>query len=297
MIAWGTVNTAEANRWPIINLRAANCAALETAARSLGIWDSMKTACVMSRHDTTPAMLCARGDVPCGLLCHDPGSFSSERCDPTSSDFGATDFEKNQASLQFGLCHPHNTDGTAMLCSKGLFAGADCFNQTTEDCVEGIIYPEGQGSVQPDPDPEPEPDPTSSGGACAGANEGWCSSAVGCYDTTTHWCHSDFICLHSEEAGCGRCFVPGALPMNASCDVDAECATGRCSSPWCGAPGGKCVCDKDSDCQAGVERCDKGAIGSMGVNQCKALKANGQSCTAKKQCLSNRCHWGKCKAP
>lgn len=53
-------------------------------------------------------------------------------------------------------------------------------------------------------------------------------------------------------------------------------------------------CDKDSDCSSD-QYCDKGTL-TVGKNRCKPKRINGEKCTRKKQCQSNRCRYGKCKA-
>lgn len=57
---------------------------------------------------------------------------------------------------------------------------------------------------------------------------------------------------------------------------------------------GAAICKADSDCDAG-RYCAKGVAG-VGRNQCKELKPIGASCTLSKQCSSDRCNAGKCKA-
>jgi hypothetical protein len=56
---------------------------------------------------------------------------------------------------------------------------------------------------------------------------------------------------------------------------------------------GEAVCKDDDDCDDG-RYCAKG-VATLGRNQCKPLKALGESCTGAKQCASGRCNAGKCK--
>lgn len=55
------------------------------------------------------------------------------------------------------------------------------------------------------------------------------------------------------------------------------------------------ACKKDTDCNTTSEYCDKGTI-TIGKNVCAPKRNNGTKCTRKKQCLSNKCRVGKCKA-
>ncbi|RBP49364.1 zinc-dependent metalloprotease family protein [Arenicella xantha] len=56
---------------------------------------------------------------------------------------------------------------------------------------------------------------------------------------------------------------------------------------------GEPICKQDSDCESG-RYCATG-VATVGRNQCKELKPIGASCTAAKQCASDRCNTGKCK--
>lgn len=53
------------------------------------------------------------------------------------------------------------------------------------------------------------------------------------------------------------------------------------------------TCSRDSDCAAD-EYCTVGFMG-LGSHECRQKKVNGDRCSRSRQCLSNRCRWGKCK--
>jgi hypothetical protein len=58
---------------------------------------------------------------------------------------------------------------------------------------------------------------------------------------------------------------------------------------------GEGACSEDTDCDAN-EFCTAGVL-DLKRNVCQAKKAQGVSCTNKRQCTSDRCSWGHCADP
>lgn len=109
-------------------------------------------------------------------------------------------------------------------------------------------------------------------------------------------CGKDNHC-QSDNCGCifddllsglssGICYEPSSVEIGGTCQVDAECTTGRCSAELC-VPG-ECVCDVDSHCGPN-EYCDQGTILGIGKNECKPQKPDGAVCAADNRCLSDNC--------
>ena len=78
-------------------------------------------------------------------------------------------------------------------------------------------------------------------------------------------------------------------PRGAACTSKSQCKSNRCS--W-----GVCAdadeCRDNGDCSSSQYCGDP--IG--GKATCKPLKSQGQACTSKSQCATNRCSWGRCAA-
>ncbi len=78
-------------------------------------------------------------------------------------------------------------------------------------------------------------------------------------------------------------------PRGAACTKASQCESNRCS--W-----GQCAdadeCRDSGDCKSSQYCGDP--IG--GKATCKALKSQGQACTKKSQCATDRCSWGHCAA-
>jgi microsomal dipeptidase-like Zn-dependent dipeptidase len=88
-----------------------------------------------------------------------------------------------------------------------------------------------------------------------------------------------------------RCYTPNSVPMGGTCHVDDACANGKCSS--IGGTQGTCVCDADSDCNAG-QWCDRGA--DTKKNVCRAKLSDGAICgTVGQLGVGHRCKSGSCK--
>ncbi|HEX4953820.1 MAG TPA: membrane dipeptidase [Thermoanaerobaculia bacterium] len=99
-------------------------------------------------------------------------------------------------------------------------------------------------------------------------------------------CTSNRQCL---GGGCNVvCYTPNSKNMGQSCNVNAECKEGKCSSELWGTVNGKCVCDGDEDCSSG-QFCFKG-FATIGTNECRAKIADGQLCDQSDKCQSGHCN-------
>ena len=112
----------------------------------------------------------------------------------------------------------------------------------------------------------------------------YCKSAkvVGDSCTSDKQCASPAVC---KPKPFGKCVVEASRKIGEICISNAECTTGKCNASFC-------VCASDSNCPDGY--CDKGTI-TIGANQCKSYKVNGEGCTRAAQCASGRCYVGACK--
>ncbi len=75
----------------------------------------------------------------------------------------------------------------------------------------------------------------------------------------------------------------------AACTKDDQCESHRCAWGMCADPD---ECRDNGDCTASQYCGDP----ISGKRTCKALKAQGQACTSKTQCATDRCSWGVCAA-
>jgi microsomal dipeptidase-like Zn-dependent dipeptidase len=100
------------------------------------------------------------------------------------------------------------------------------------------------------------------------------------------------VCTAAHQClggGCNVvCYTANSKAMGQSCNVNAECQEGKCSSELWGAINGKCVCDADGDC-ASSQFCFKG-FATIGTNECRAKIANGQLCDQSSKCASGHCN-------
>jgi Cys-rich repeat protein len=85
-----------------------------------------------------------------------------------------------------------------------------------------------------------------------------------------------------------RCYTPNSADLGESCNIDDQCAAGRCSAAGWGVVPGKCVCTTDSHCPDG-QYCNTGVAG-IGTNDCKDKLADGALCTKAHQCRGGACN-------
>ncbi len=97
----------------------------------------------------------------------------------------------------------------------------------------------------------------------------------------------------SGECACNQCIAVNNVSFGGVCKFTAQCRKGKCNAGPCGVPKGKCVCDRDADCDSD-EYCDHGVAG-IGSNKCNPLRAAGVACDDDRQCRSRECKWFKCR--
>lgn len=79
-----------------------------------------------------------------------------------------------------------------------------------------------------------------------------------------------------------RCWMK--RPNGEGCTRKEQCASGRCNLGACKAS----ACRSDSDCGS-ANYCHK-----AGANDCRSKRRNGDVCTRRAQCISDRCEGGSC---
>lgn len=205
--------------------------------------------------------------------------------------------DKGTATVGRNQCKPKKDDGEACtraeMCASGVCKvrcytpdskslGQSC--NINEECREGTCSGAGWGAVP---------------GKCVCTQDSHCPTGQYCNKGVagvgTNVCKPKLkdgaVCTkdHQCEGGaCNvRCYTPGSKKMGQSCNLDAECAEGKCSGAGWGAVPGKCVCEKDADCGDG-KYCNKGVAG-IGTNTCKGKLAQGKACTKGHQCKSGCC--------
>ena len=265
-----------------------SCAALNAASD----WDRYVYTCVeLGSEGRDGAALCKRGYSACGYMCWNRSKYISS----------PTGFKRQECkyALADGNCYHYNGNGAAALCTHSL-STFYCYDEATEDCVDGQVGEEGFEPEEeivdlPDNNEEPGGDESgdSPGGmsaseiACARINaDAWCGGD--CYNSETHVCtNRRHICPVDEpEHRCGRCYASDSKDLGEQCHVEEECVDSKCSNGICGTAG-HCVCRQDSDCD-NDEFCWTGVAG-IGTNDCRSLKSQGSACSRHGQCQSDCC--------
>lgn len=108
------------------------------------------------------------------------------------------------------------------------------------------------------------------------------------------------VCERAGQCASGtcaslRCVTPMSKRMGDACYVNQECQMGKCSAALFGVVNGKCVCDSDIHCSSS-QYCYKG-FADIGTNECRAKKADGQTCTQAADCAGGACRAATCYTP
>ena len=152
--------------------------------------------------------------------------------------------------------------------------GDTCYDSHQLNCNSGVLCDLDQDGV--------------CNGRCYNTATHGCCSGLDIYNLDTQSCCDGYVVPGQQVEECGQCIVPHSANLGQACTSDRECAKGKCSNLVCGS-GGECVCDTDADCGPN-QFCWEG-VATVGKNDCRALKAEGDTCSRDGQCKSNCCKY------